>query len=426
MLIDSATIHVRSGKGGDGVVAFRRLKYIPKGGPSGGDGGNGGDVILEATAGVDTLLDFTGRHHWHGEDGEAGRAKQQHGKDGRDLVIRVPVGTLVYDQTPQPDDADDQKPSETDAAETSNEAPDAPEPSSVAGAPSLGTASPERSPAKPRLLIDLKEAGQRYVVAGGGRGGFGNEHFKSPTHQTPREFKPGEPAVERMLRLELKLIADVGLVGKPNAGKSTLLSVVSRATPKVADYPFTTLSPNLGIAELARPGRGGDPRRLVVEDIPGLIEHASEGAGLGIRFLRHIERTRLLVHLIEASPQDGSDPLANYRGIRRELERYESDLDLGGAAEGEAETQESGRPANRTPLAEKPELIVLSKVDVLGGEEEVAAAVAALEAELGRPVLAISSATRVGLDLLLEACWTRTRTEEEPADAPPATPGWGG
>ena len=403
MLIDSATIHVRSGRGGDGAVSFRRQKYIPKGGPDGGDGGNGGDVILEATAGVDTLLDFTGRHHWHAENGDAGRPKQQHGKNGSDLVIRLPVGTLVYDE------------SGGDALEEGDEAAGevTSDPSPVAAAEAggeAGASSPALDEKKPRLLVDLSEAGDRFVVAEGGRGGFGNEHFKSSTHQTPREFKPGEPGEERMLRLELKLIADVGLVGKPNAGKSTLLSVVSRATPKVADYPFTTLSPNLGIAELSRAGRGGDPRRLVVEDIPGLIEHASEGAGLGIRFLRHVERTRLLVHLLDAVPTDGSDPARDYRQIRRELERYESDLGLGDADDTHA-----------TPLADKPELVVLSKVDLLGSNEAVAEAVASLERELGKPILPISSATRRGLDELLEACWAQVRETGEEASA-----GWDG
>ncbi len=330
MFIDSATIFVRSGKGGDGRVSFRREKYIPKGGPDGGDGGKGGDVILEARAGVDTLLDLAGRHHHFAEDGEPGGGKQMHGRDGADVVVVVPPGTLVYDD--------------------------------VTG----------------ELIEDLKEPGQRIVVARGGRGGFGNEHFKSPTNQTPRQATPGEPGEERTLRLELKLIADVGLVGKPNAGKSTLLSRVSKARPKIADYPFTTLEPNLGIAVM--PGEKGTPRRLVIADIPGLIEGASQGTGLGMRFLRHIERTRVLVHLLEADPMDGSTPLENYQVVRHELAEYSQEL------------------------AEKPELVVVSKIDLVD-EQTLRERIAPLEEALGRPVLKISAATNQGLSEMLEACW---------------------
>ena len=330
MFIDWATIFVRSGKGGDGRVSFRREKYIPKGGPDGGDGGKGGDVILEARAGVDTLLDLAGRHHHFAEDGEPGGGKQMHGRDGADVVVVVPPGTLVYDD--------------------------------VTG----------------ELIEDLKEPGQRIVVARGGRGGFGNEHFKSPTNQTPRQATPGEPGEERTLRLELKLIADVGLVGKPNAGKSTLLSRVSKARPKIADYPFTTLEPNLGIAVM--PGEKGTPRRLVIADIPGLIEGASQGTGLGMRFLRHIERTRVLVHLLEADPMDGSTPLENYQVVRHELAEYSQEL------------------------AEKPELVVVSKIDLVD-EQTLRERIAPLEEALGRPVLKISAATNQGLSEMLEACW---------------------
>lgn len=336
MFIDSATIFVRSGKGGDGRVSFRREKYIPKGGPNGGDGGNGGDVILEAWPGVDTLLDLSGRHHYHAPDGEPGGDKQKHGRNGEDLVVHVPPGTLVYDA-----DSDE-------------------------------------------LLVDLKEVGQRLVVAKGGRGGFGNEHFKSSTNQTPREATPGEPGEERTLRLELKLIADVGLVGKPNAGKSTLLSRVSKARPKIADYPFTTLEPNLGIADL--PGDRGNRRRLVIADIPGLIEGASQGTGLGMRFLRHIERTRVLVHLLDADPSDGSTPLENYEVVRHELGEYSQEL------------------------SEKPELVVVSKIDLMD-EQTLQERIAPLEAAIGRPVLRISAATNHGLNELLEQCWRAAKHE---------------
>ncbi len=340
MLIDSATIFVRSGKGGDGAVSFRREKYIPKGGPDGGDGGYGGSVVAVASENVDTLLDFTGRHHWYAPNGEPGGPKQCFGKAGEDLVLRLPKGTLIYD-------------ADTD-----------------------------------ELLADLDELGKRVVIAPGGRGGLGNERFKGPQNQTPRESTPGEPGIELTLRLDLKLIADVGLIGLPNAGKSTLLSRVSKATPKIADYPFTTLEPNLGIAELP------DHRRIVFADIPGLIEHAHKGQGLGTRFLRHVERTRLLVHLIDIDPSDGSDPAENYRVIRNELKAY-SDT-----------------------LADKPELVVLSKMDLAGGEEDRDTAVELFGPALDRPVLTISSATGAGLNELLEACWKVLAESRKP------DPGW--
>jgi GTP-binding protein len=335
MLIDSATIIVRSGRGGDGNVSFRREKYIPKGGPDGGDGGDGGSVILEASHNVDTLMDFSGRHHWYAENGESGGRKQQIGKDGEDLVIALPPGTLIYD-------------ADTD-----------------------------------ELIADLDHLGKRIVIAEGGKGGLGNERFKSATNQTPREATPGEPAVQRHLRLELKIIADIGLIGLPNAGKSTLLSRISKATPKIADYPFTTLEPNLGIAELS------NGRRIVFADIPGLIEHAHEGQGLGTRFLRHVERTRLLVHLIDIDPADASDPAENYRIIRNELAAYSQ------------------------TLADKPELVVLSKMDLAGGDEDRDAAVELFGKALNRPVLTISSASGVGLTELLEACWEKLPQKDE-------------
>ena len=303
------------------------MKYIPKGGPDGGDGGDGGAVILEASPNIDTLLDFAGRHHWRASDGQPGGNKDCYGKSGDDLIIRLPPGTLIYD------------------ADTGE------------------------------LIVDLDHEGKRFVVAPGGKGGYGNARFKSSTDQTPTRFTPGEPAVEKNLKLELKLIADVGLIGLPNAGKSTLLSRISKATPKVADYPFTTLEPNLGIAELS------PDRRIVFADIPGLIEHAHKGQGLGTRFLRHVERTRLLVHLIDIDPTDGSDPVENYRIIRGELEAYSE------------------------VLADKPELVVLSKMDLAGGDADCDAAVELYGQSLGGSVLTISAATGVGLGELLEACW---------------------
>jgi len=342
VFVDLASIVVKAGDGGNGKVSFRREKYVPKGGPDGGDGGRGGSVIAVADPNVHTLMDFRHQHHWKAKRGEDGGGKNMTGADGDDLVIRVPPGTIVFDD---------------DTGET---------------------------------LADLA-LGDRAVIAAGGDGGKGNDRFKSPTNQAPKESTPGEPGEERTVRLELKLIADVGLVGIPNAGKSTLLGAVTRAAPKIADYPFTTLTPQLGIAEL-------DPeRRLVLADIPGLIEGASEGVGLGHEFLRHIERTKVIVHLIEALPADESDPLTNYRTVRHELEAY-SPL-----------------------LAEKPELIVVSKTDLLPDDRsrrEVLDHVrAGLRLGAGDEVLTISSATRSGLRELLEACWALVQREKAGAGA---------
>ena len=326
MLIDEAVIFVRSGKGGDGCMSFRREKYVPKGGPDGGDGGDGGSVRIVASTSVNTLLGMAGRHHYFARDGQPGESDQCHGKNGEDLSIDVPVGTLVY---------------ESDNGQ---------------------------------LLGDLDVPGKGLVIVKGGKGGFGNTHFKSSTNQTPRHFIPGEPAEEATVRLELKLVADLGLVGKPNAGKSTLLSRVSSARPKVADYPFTSLEPYLGIAML--PGQ----KQLVIADIPGLIEGAHRGQGLGTRFLRHIERTSVLVHVLEVDPTDGSDPVDNYHLVRNELAEYSDDL------------------------AAKPQIIVLSKMDVLVTEQDQTAAVQLIEQALGKRVMPISAVTGMGLEALLKTC----------------------
>lgn len=331
MFVDELTITVQAGDGGDGCVSFRRAKYVPKGGPDGGDGGKGGDVLFHADTGLNTLIDFRGVRHWSATNGEPGRSKQQHGADGADRVIKVPPGTLVYDN------------------ETGE-------------------------------LIHDMQPNETVVIARGGRGGFGNERYKSPTNQAPRKATPGEPGQRLDLRLELKLIAEIGLIGKPNAGKSTLLKALTRATPKIADYPFTTLNPQLGIAEI-------DPdRRLVFADIPGLIEGAASGAGLGHDFLRHIDRTRVLLHLLDARPLDGSTPADNYRAIRAELAGYSADI------------------------AEKPELIALNKTDLFATEEEAREAVRALRSELRlgaeTDVVPISGATGTGMIPLLEALWT--------------------
>ena len=330
MFVDQAEISVKAGNGGRGAVSFRREKYVPKGGPDGGNGGDGGSVIFAADENVNTLFDFRGQHHWNAEDGEAGRAKQQSGLAGKDCVIRMPPGTMVFD----------------------------------------GKSG--------EMLCDLKP-GERIVIAKGGRGGWGNEHYKRSNNQTPRHAETGEPGPQLSLRLELKLIADVGIIGLPNAGKSTLLAALTRATPKIADYPFTTLSPQLGIAELDQ------TRRIVLADIPGLIEGAAKGAGLGHDFLRHVERTKVLVHLLDVAPLDGSDPAENYRKIRAELAGY-SPL-----------------------LAEKREVIAINKMDLVPDAAEQKERVEELcrELKLGHsePVLALSGATRQGMKELLERMW---------------------
>ncbi|HED53087.1 MAG TPA: GTPase ObgE [Phycisphaerales bacterium] len=339
MFVDHAIIKVKAGKGGDGCVSFYRAKYQPKGGPDGGDGGHGGSVIALADPNINTLIEFRGHHHWTASNGGQGEGSSKHGATAEDLILRVPPGTEIYDE------------------------------------------------ATGEMLADLGE-GDRFVVAAGGRGGFGNEHFKSATNQTPRQAVPGTPGEERTLRLELKLIADVGLVGLPNAGKSTLLQALTRANPKIANYPFTTLSPQLGICEL------DGSRRLVLADIPGLIEGAAEGHGLGHDFLRHIERTRLIVHMLDICPADGSSPVENYKLIQAELSAY-------------------------SPiLAEKPELIVLSKADLLMDDHERERVVREIRAglKLGRDdeVVVVSSATRSGLAELAEQIWSMLNRKPEP------------
>jgi len=322
MFIDEARIYVKAGDGGDGAVTFRREAGVPRGGPSGGDGGDGGHVILHVRPGLDTLLDFRGRHHWRAGNGEPGRSKDMAGAAGDDLVIGVPPGTLVFDRR-------------TDL-----------------------------------LLKDLNRPGMRVIVARGGKGGRGNARFATSTNQTPRHAEPGLPGEERDLRLELKLIADVGLVGLPNAGKSTLLARLSAARPKIADYPFTTLEPSLGIVE------AGPERRFVLADLPGLIEGAHRGVGLGDEFLRHVERTRMLVHLVEIEPHAHTSPADAYRAIRAELAAYGHGL------------------------ADKPELVALTKADLLPGDDAARREFARV---IGKPVFAVSSAAGTGLGRLVKA-----------------------
>ncbi|MFO0930268.1 MAG: GTPase ObgE [Gemmataceae bacterium] len=334
--VDRVVLFVKGGDGGSGCCSFRREKYVPKGGPDGGDGGDGGDVIVRAVAGCDSLADIVNRKFWRADGGGRGTTANCHGKKADDLVIVVPPGTIVYDR--------------------------------------------ERG----NVLRDLTRDGEQVVVAVGGRGGRGNKSFATATNRAPRQFQKGTPGEERWVVLELKVIADAGLIGLPNAGKSTLLSRLSRATPEIADYPFTTKYPNLGMVTI------GGEAAFVLADLPGLIEGAHEGVGLGHEFLRHVERTRVLVHLVEPFPTDGTDPVENYRTIRRELELY--------------------RPA----LAAKPELLALSKAELTGADEVRQR----LERELERPVLAISAVTGGGLADLVRGVVERLKAVVE-AEAPP-------
>lgn len=332
MFVDEAEIVAKAGDGGNGCVSFRRETFEPKGGPDGGDGGDGGSIYFVADHNKSTLLDFAGRHHWTAGRGEHGMGKKMAGRNGESITIPVPIGTLIYD------------------AEHN------------------------------LLLADLDEDGKSVLLCRGGKGGRGNWHFRSAVNRTPRYAEPGTSGEERRLRLELKLIADVGIVGKPNAGKSTLLSVISSARPKIANYPFTTLEPQLGIAEL------DTERRIVFADIPGLIENAHEGAGLGHAFLKHIERCRVILHLVDLFPADETDPFYNYHVIRNELEQFSP------------------------KLAEKPEIIVANKTD-LGVDSTV---LDRFREQLSpRPVVAISAATKKNLPTMLEAVWKRLHPRDE-------------
>ena len=322
MFIDRVKIKIKAGDGGNGVTAFRREKFVPRGGPSGGDGGNGGDVWLESDEGINTLLHLRFNPEHKAERGRHGEGSNRFGKHGEDAVIKVPVGTQVFDAG-------------------SND-----------------------------LLFDFTEPGQRFLAAKGGKGGWGNAHFATPTRRAPKFHYQGRPGQEKELQLELKLIADVGLVGFPNAGKSTLISVISAARPKIADYPFTTLEPNLGVVDM------GDYKTFVVADIPGLIEGASEGAGLGDRFLRHVERTKLMLHLVDVSSFSGRDPVSDYEIINRELAAYNEDL------------------------AARPQIVVATKIDVMDDPERLED-LRKRAVKDGKPFFAISSATREGVDQLL-------------------------
>jgi GTPase len=337
MFIDEVKIRVKAGDGGNGCLAFRREKYVPRGGPSGGDGGRGGDVVLVASEHHNTLLHFRYNPEHTAERGRHGEGSNRTGRDGESIELPVPVGTVIYD------------------ADTGDQ------------------------------LVDFTAPGQTYVVARGGRGGRGNARFATSTHQTPTEHEPGRPGDDVHLRLELKLLADVGLVGFPNAGKSTLISRISAAKPKIADYPFTTLEPNLGVVSFE------DDRTFVVADIPGLIEGAHLGHGLGIQFLRHVERTRVLVHLVDVSESSGRDPVDDFHVIRRELASFSEQL------------------------ANKPMIIAASKIDVSQDPARIEAVESLARAER-LPYFAISAVTGQGIGDLVRAMAARVFTPDAVPD----------
>lgn len=340
--LDEAKVYIQSGAGGNGCVSFRREKFIEFGGPNGGDGGRGGDVIVEAVDGLNTLIDYRYQQHFKAKRGGNGMGKDRHGANGADILMKVPAGTQIYEED----------------GET--------------------------------LLADLEKLGDRVVLAKGGNGGFGNAHFKTSTNRAPRHANPGQPGEERTIRLRLKLIADAGLVGLPNAGKSTFLAAVSAAKPKIADYPFTTLHPQLGVV-------GVDGREFVLADIPGLIEGAHEGAGLGDRFLGHVERCRVLLHLVDGTSENIA---ADYKTVRGELEAYGHDL------------------------AGKPEILALSKADALT-PEEIEKQVKALKRAAKKTPLVLSSQSKQGvpealralLDVIGDARASSNKRREKPAPA---------
>jgi GTP-binding protein len=338
--VDEATIDVAAGDGGAGCASFRREKFIPFGGPDGGNGGRGGSVWAVADVNLNTLIDFRYQRRFEARNGESGRGSDQFGAAGDDIVLRMPVGTIVSDED-----------------------------------------SGER-------LFELLEPGRRMLIAKGGDGGFGNLHFKSSTNRAPRQKTPGWPGEARKLRLELRVLADVGLLGMPNAGKSTLIAAISNARPKIADYPFTTLHPNLGVV------RAGPDRSFVVADIPGLIEGASQGAGLGLQFLRHLQRTELLLHVIDLAPFDESaDPVAQARAIVKELKAYD------------------------TQLHAKPRWLVLNKIDMIPQEDREARVRDFVRRLRWKgPVFAVSALARQGLDALVQAAWTHVAQRRQ---APP-------
>ncbi|HEY8377950.1 MAG TPA: GTPase ObgE [Nannocystis sp.] len=385
--IDQVRIVVRAGRGGDGLVGWRREKFVPDGGPAGGDGGKGGDVIFVADDHLTTLLDLKFRQHFAAESGRPGGPNRMTGRSGNDLRIRVPVGTAVFfegvagepgERPPWLSDQIDEDELEPSAiAWTDDSSDDIPVPVRAQKSGPLRRARVEGAAYQPGDQIgDLTVHGQELVVARGGQGGRGNVHFKSSTNRAPDYAEPGQPGEAFWLRLELKLLADVGIVGFPNVGKSTFIRAISRARPKVADYPFTTLVPQLGVVSL--PGE----RSLVVADVPGLIPGASEGRGLGLEFLRHLERTRVLLHLLAPDPTPGRDPLADLKVLEKELARY------------------------GPMFAGRPRVVALNKVDTSEGQEAQGPLRKALR-EQGIPLFSISARTGEGVPELLEALWRR-------------------
>ncbi len=341
MFVDEVDIRVAAGNGGNGCLAFRREKRVPRGGPSGGDGGHGGSIYVVASAHTNTLINYRFHPEFDAERGQHGQGSNRTGHNGQDLELAVPIGTLVYEKSGNADE-----------------------------------------PA--RLLADLQEEGHRVLVAQGGHGGRGNARFASSTNRAPRRHEPGGEGEQKLLRLELKLLADVGLVGFPNAGKSTLIARVSAARPKIADYPFTTLTPNLGVVRL------GEDRSFVVADVPGLIEGAHRGLGLGHQFLRHLERTKVLVHLVDISGGSGRDPVSDLDTVRHELEMYQP------------------------TLAAKPQIVAANKIDALDDESRVEA-LARRAAALKLPFFKVSGVSGAGLPELLEAMWQRLTAARQTA-----------
>jgi GTPase len=340
--LDEAKIYVRSGDGGNGCVSFRREKFIEYGGPNGGDGGKGGDVIAETVEGLNTLIDYRYQQHFYAKNGQAGMGKDRHGANGADIVLKVPVGTQIYEE---------------DGA---------------------------------TLIADLTESGERLVLLRGGNGGFGNAHFKSSTNRAPRHANPGQQGEEHTIRLRLKLIADAGIVGLPNAGKSTFLAAVSAAKPKIADYPFTTLTPQLGVVDV-------DGREFVLADIPGLIEGAHEGTGLGDRFLGHVERCRVLLHLLDGTLGDAGEA---YKTVRAELSAYGHEL------------------------AEKPEIVVLNKADAMSAAE-IKQQLARLKRAAGKSPFVISGVSGEGVKEVLRAVFKMIEAARgEPAERTPVPAAW--
>ncbi len=339
--IDEAKITVISGNGGNGCVSFRREKFVPKGGPNGGDGGRGGDVVVVADANMSSLLDYRYKKEYKARNGQPGRGKDQHGKSGSDLIIPVPAGTVI--------------------TSCENE----------------------------ETLVDLVEDGERFTIAEGGGGGRGNSRFVSPTNRAPREAESGRPGTRKEVKLELKVLADVGILGFPNAGKSTLISKISAARPKISGYPFTTLVPNLGVVSY------GDHQSFVIADIPGIIEGAHKGLGLGIQFLRHVERTRLLVHMLDLDPMSGRDPVEDYDKINSELREYSA------------------------KLAEKPQMVVLNKIDITEARERSAETARQLK-ERNIETLSISAVTGEGSQQLVYSIGERLRllTEDSHNQSP--------